>query len=60
MTDLNTDDILLFIYCTNQHIGMIYEGSCDTDDWSNATENLSFHHKNKLHFKMYTITKLIF
>ncbi len=40
MTDLNTDNILLlFIYWTNQHIRMIYEGACDADDWSNDTEN---------------------
>ncbi len=23
----------------NQHIGMISEGSCDTEDWSNDDEN---------------------
>jgi len=23
----------------NQHIGMISEGSCDTEDWSNDAEN---------------------
>ncbi len=24
-----------------------------TEDWSNDTENLALHHKNKLHFKIY-------
>ncbi len=25
----------------NQHITMISEGSCDTEDWSNAAENIA-------------------
>ncbi len=32
----------------NQHLRMISEGSCDTDDWSNDAENTAFHHSNKL------------
>ncbi len=26
-------------WATNQHIRMISEGSCDTEDWSNDAEN---------------------
>jgi len=31
---------------------MISEGSCDTEDWSNATENSAFHYRNKLHIQI--------
>jgi len=32
--------IIRNIYCVaNQHIRMISEGSCDTEDWSNDAEN---------------------
>ncbi len=39
---------------TNQHIRMISEGSCDTEDWSNDAENSALHPRNNLHlfFKM--------
>ncbi len=30
-----------------QQIRMIFEGSCDTEDWSNDAENSALHHKNK-------------
>jgi len=34
---------------------MISEGSCDTEDWSNDAENPGInHHRNKLHFKIYS------
>ncbi len=33
---------------------MISEGSCDTEDWSNDAENTALHHKNKLHFTIYS------
>ncbi len=33
---------------------MIYEGSCDTEDWS------SFDHRNKLHFNVYENRKTLF
>ncbi len=36
-----------------QHIRMISEGSCDTEDWSNDAENSALHHRNKLYFKVY-------
>jgi len=29
---------------------MISEGSCDTEDWSNNSENSALRHRNKLHF----------
>ncbi len=32
----------------NQHIRMISEGSCDTEDWSNDAENSTLHPRNKL------------
>ncbi len=41
------------IWAANQHIRMISEGSCDTEDWSNDAENSALYHINKLHFKMY-------
>ncbi len=33
---------------------MISEGSCDTEDWSNDAENTAAHHRNKLHFTIYS------
>ncbi len=36
---------------------MISEGSCDTEDWSNDTENSALHNSNKLHLQ--NITKYI-
>ncbi len=33
---------------------MISQGLCDTDDWNNAAENSALHHKNKLHFHIYS------
>ncbi len=38
---------------------MIYEGSCDTEDWSKDAENAVLHHRNKLCFKVYKNRKLI-
>ncbi len=43
----------------NQHIRMISEESCDTEDWSNDAENTALHHRNKLHFITYPIKKTI-
>ncbi len=37
----------------NQHIRMISEGSCDTEDWSNNAKNSALLHRNKLYFKVY-------
>ncbi len=31
---------------------MIFEGSCDTEHWSNDAKNLALHHRHKLHFKI--------
>ncbi len=33
----------------NQHIRMISEGSCDTEDWSNDAENSALLHRNKVY-----------
>ncbi len=41
----------------NHHIRMISEGSCDTEDWSNDAKNSALHHRNKLHFKIYSNRK---
>ncbi len=38
-------------WAANQHLGVISEGSCDTEDWSNDAENSALQHRNKLHFK---------
>ncbi len=37
-----------------QHIIMISEGSCDTEDRNNYAENSAFHYRNKFHFKLYS------
>ncbi len=37
----------------NQHIRMICEGSCDTEDWVMADEISVLHNINKLYFKVY-------
>ncbi len=39
---------------------MISEESCDTEDWRNDAENTALHHRNKLHFTMYSNTKQLF
>jgi len=33
---------------------MIFEGSCDTEDWSNDPENSAFHHRNKFNFQIFS------
>ncbi len=38
-------------WASNQHIWLISEGSCFTEDWSNDAENSALHHSNKLHLK---------
>ncbi len=52
--------IISVSWAANQHIRMISEGSCDTEDWSNDNENSALHHRNKLHFKIYSYSKTIF
>ncbi len=37
----------------NKYIRMTYEGSCDTEDWSNDAENSALHHWNQLYLKVY-------
>ncbi len=46
-------DLRTSLQAANQHITMISEGSCDTEDWSNDAENSALHHRNTLHFKIY-------
>ncbi len=36
------------ILIINENIGLISEGSCDTEDWSKDADNSALHHKNKL------------
>ncbi len=45
---------LFFFWAENQHIRIISEGSCDTEDWSNDAENTALHLRNKLLFKIYS------
>ncbi len=55
--DLHTNK--LFLTDNNQKcflssksdIRMIFEGSRDTEDWSNDAENTALHHRNKGHLK---------
>ncbi len=42
----------------NKQIGMISEGSCDTEDWSNEAEYTALHHRNILMCN--NITMLLF
>ncbi len=39
---------------------MLSEGSRDTEDWSNYTENTVLHHRNKLNFNIYSYKKKMF
>jgi len=47
-------------WAANQHIQIISEGSFDSKDWSFDAENSALHHKNKLHFKIYSKRKQFF
>ncbi len=47
-------------WAANQHIRMISEESCDTEDCSNDAENLALHHRNKLHLKINSNRKQLF
>ncbi len=44
-------------YSKNSNIS---EGSCDTLDYSNDAENSALHHRNKLHFQIYSNKKQLF
>ncbi len=52
ITIFNIDNNNNNSWSPNQHIRMIPEVSCDTEDWSNDAVNLALHHSNKLHFKL--------
>jgi len=45
---------------SNQHIRIISEGSCDTEDWNNDAENSALHHRNTLYFKIHLNRKHLF
>ncbi len=47
-------------WTANQHIRMISDGSCDTEDWSNDAENKEINYRNKLHFNIYSHRKQLF
>jgi len=49
MTVFNIENNNLCFLSINQHIRMISEGSCDTENWCDGVENSAF----KLHFKIY-------
>ncbi len=51
-----------YSWSANQHIRMISEETCDTEDWSNDDDFFffSFDHRNKLHFKIYLNSKRFF
>ncbi len=44
----------------DQHIRMISEGSCDTEDWSNDAENTVLTHRSKLQLKIFKNNKEFF
>ncbi len=44
-TVFNNDNNKMFFKQKNQHIRMISEGSCDTEDWSNDAENTALQHR---------------
>ncbi len=39
---------------------MISEESCEIENWSNDAENSALHHRNKLHFTIYSHRKILF
>ncbi len=41
---------MLKIEAAYQHIRMISEGSCGTEDWSSDAKNSALHHRNKVYF----------
>ncbi len=41
----------LVFWAANQHIQMISEGSCDTEDWGNDDENSACHLRKKYYYQ---------
>ncbi len=39
---------------------MIFEGSCDTEGWSNDAEHAALHHSKKNNFNIFYNTKQLF
>ncbi len=58
--NIDSNDKKNVSWTVSQHIRMISEGSCDTEDWSNDAENSALHHRSKLHFKIYSNRKHLF
>ncbi len=52
--------LIICLWAPNQHIRVISEVSCDTEDWNNGCWKFSFALRNKLHFKIHYIYTLIF
>ncbi len=56
--------IVIYLITVHQPVSIKYlilkfsEGLCDTEDWSNNAENSALHHRNKLHFNIYSNRKL--
>ncbi len=52
ITFFDIDNNKKCFWAPNQYIRMIYEGSCDTEDWNNVNyiKIQLYLHRNKLHF----------
>ncbi len=48
----NMDNNKTCLWAADQHIRMISEGSCDSEDWSNDAGNSALLHRNKLYLKI--------
>ncbi len=49
--NIKQHNIIKYSWTPNQHLRMISEGSCDTEDWSNDGKNSALgNNRNKLHF----------
>ncbi len=46
----NNKKIKYILISPNQHIIIISEGLCETEDWSNDAENSALHHRNKWNY----------
>ncbi len=43
---INKNNVVIS-WAENRYIRTIFEGLCDTEDWSNDAENSALHHRNK-------------
>ncbi len=44
---LSIKNNVVISWAENRYIRTIFEGLCDTEDWSNDAENSALHHRNK-------------